>query len=150
MFKRLENPINNLGVEIVDVIISVLQSKNKIASGRLIKSIRYEYMADIESIKLLIYSEDYLTYIDRGRKPGKYVPISALKEWAKYKGIPEKAVWAINKNIFKFGIKPLNFIYDIKQRYSKRDKFGVVTREYTKIISEYLTQELKKAQKNMN
>lgn len=142
-------PINRLGLGMVNEIIDVLESNDKIASGRLIKSIKHEYQLDIDDIKLLIKSEDYLTYVDSGRKPGKFVPVNALREWLKFKGIDEKALYPINYKIFKFGIKPLNFMKSIEEKYSKPDKFGGVIKEYNKIIAEYLKWEFKEIQKNM-
>lgn len=149
MLKSLETPVKKLGLDMTNEIISILESNDKIASGRLIQSIKYEYMADIDDIKLLITSEDYLTYVDKGRRPGKFVPISALKEWASLRGIPESAVWGINMNIFKFGIKPLNFMDGLEKEYSQPNKFGGIIKQYNKIVAEYLRAEFKLIQKNM-
>lgn len=149
MLKTLEMPVKNLGVNMVNDIINVLKSKDKIASGRLINSIKHEYQIDIDNIKLLITSEDYLTYVDQGRKPGKYAPIQAIKDWVKLKGIDEKYAFAINHNIFKFGIKPLNFMEGLTAEYSKPDKFGGVIKQYNKIVSDYLKWEFEQIQKNM-
>ena len=149
MLKTLEEPINKLGIDMVNEIISVLESNDKIASGRLVKSISHEYQLDLDNIKLLISSEDYLTYVDKGRKPGKFAPIAPIKEWARIKGIDESAAYAINYKIFKFGIKPLNFMEGIETKFSKPDKFGGVIKQYNKIVSDYLKWEFEQIQKNM-
>jgi hypothetical protein len=68
---------------------------------------------------------DYFKYVNRGRKPkSKRVPIPALLEWIKYKKIkprdkkgrfikmkPMSLAFAIQTNIYKFGIRPAN-IFD--------------------------------------
>lgn len=51
---------------------------------------------------------DYLQYVESGRRPfAKKVPIDALKDWAKRKGIPtdNKVLYAIQNSIFVYGIK---------------------------------------------
>ena len=149
MLKKLEMPIQNLGIEMVNEIISVLQQNNKIATGNLINSVKYEYQVDIDTIKLLIQSEDYLEYVDKGRDPGKFVPVDKLREWIRIKGIPEKALYPINYKIFKFGIKPLNFLESIRATYSSKGKFGIIVKEYNKIISDYMKWEFKQIQKNI-
>lgn len=149
MLKQLDIPIKRLGVDMVNEIIDILKSKDKIASGELIKSVKYEYIADIDNIELLIKSEDYLTYVDQGRRPGKYVPVNALRKWAKLKGIPEKAVYPINHKIFKFGIRPLNFMKRVSEKYKRPDKFGVIIKQYNKIVADYLKWEFQEIQKNM-
>ena len=37
------------------------------------------------------------------------MPVEPLKKWMSTKGIPEEASFAINRNIFKFGIAPTYF-----------------------------------------
>ncbi len=57
-------------------------------------------------ISFLQYGE----YVDSGRAPGKFPPVKPIQEWAKTKGIPGNAAWAIAKSIEKNGIKPRPFI----------------------------------------
>jgi len=135
--------------EMVNEIISVLQQNNKIASSQLISSINYQYQVDVNTIKLLIQSEDYLEYVDKGRAPGKFVPVDKLREWIRIKGIPEKALYPINYKIFKFGIKPLNFLESIRAQYDTKGKFGIIVKEYNKIIADYMKWEFKQIQKNI-
>jgi hypothetical protein len=105
------NPIRGLG--------------NKIASGRLYNSISAQVVETQEGLKLEITYMDYFKYVNRGRKPkSKRVPIPALLEWIKYKKIkprdkkgrfikmkPMSLAFAIQTNIYKFGIRPAN-IFD--------------------------------------
>jgi hypothetical protein len=149
MFKTLEMPIRKLGVDMVNEIISVLESKDKVASGKLINSIKHEYRIDIDNIELLIKSEDYIKFLESGRRPGKYVPIKALKEWVKFKGIPEKAIYPINHKIFKFGIKPVQILKPIVDKYNKPDRFGGIIKQYNRIVADYLKWEFQQIEKNM-
>ena len=149
MLKRLEMPIQNLGIDMVNDIISVLQQNNKIASGNLINSVKYEYQVDINTIKLMLISEDYLEYVDKGRAPGRFAPVDKLREWIRIRGIPEKALYPINYKIFKFGIKPLNFLEGIRASYSTKGHFGIIVKQYNKIISDYMKWEFEQIQKNL-
>lgn len=149
LFKQLDPSIKKLGVEMVDALITSLESKNKVASRDLINSVKYEYQVDIDNIKLFLKSEDYLTYIEKGRRPNKYVPIAALKRWAGFKGIPEKAIYAINHKIFKFGIKPVKILEPIVNEFNKPTKFGGVVKQYNRIVADYLKYEFEQIEKNM-
>jgi hypothetical protein len=60
-------------------------------------------------------ANDYLKYVDQGRKPGTYPPIQAIQRWVAIKGLPKEAAWAIRTNIFKFGIKPTRVIDKTKR-----------------------------------
>ena len=66
---------------------------------------------NVKNETLSIEMNYYWKYVEYGRKPGKYVPIKPLEEWARSKGFsnPRSAAFAISRNIFKFGVKPTNF-----------------------------------------
>jgi len=97
---------------------------DKIATGMLYDSIQgdVEIGADGNAYAVLYYA-DYFPYVNRGRKKElKRVPLSALLQWIKVKGIRGKdkkgrfiknmnLAFAIQTNIFKYGIRPSN-IYD--------------------------------------
>jgi hypothetical protein len=82
----------------------------KNATGNLIRSFNYRLQQTAQGIQTQIVALDYLTYVDRGRKPGTYPPIRPLLAWARVKGLPEGAAYGAQKNIFKGGIKPTNVI----------------------------------------
>ena len=101
---------------------------NKIASGMLYDSIQggVEIGTDGNAYAVLYYA-DYFKYVNEGRRPErKRVPLSALLQWIKIRGIKPKnykgrgrpskkgqlnMAFAIQTNIYKYGIKPAN-IYD--------------------------------------
>ncbi len=89
------------------------------ASGALINSIDYRLKEEAGAILVAIESNDYLKYVDEGRKPGtgkwgnkpKGLPnISAIRKWAGLKGLPQTAVWPIVYSIWSKGIKASNVI----------------------------------------
>ena len=85
---------------------------DKVASGKLRNSIEAKTSNDSIQIKM----EDYGIFVQSGRKKGdKGVPISALLDWIKQRGIRSRDLtdrqlaFAIQSNIKKFGIRPSNW-----------------------------------------
>lgn len=110
-----EDMLNKMGEEIVkrlqDKLIEGGEHGPKLASGSLIGTMRSEVVSNEEGKSVLrIYAEDYLRYVDKGRRPGSFPPISAIREWTRTKMIPERAAYPIARKIAEEGIKPLNII----------------------------------------
>ena len=104
---------NEFGKDYVKIMVALLKGNKpypKVASGSLINSINYRLQDTANGINVILLANDYLKYVDQGRKPGTYPPIQAIKKWAAIKGLPQQAAWAIRTNIFKFGIKPTRVI----------------------------------------
>ena len=104
---------NEFGKDYVKIMVGLLRGNKpypKVASGSLVNSINYRLQDTANGVNLILLADDYLKYVDRGRKPGTYPPIQAIQKWVAIKGIPKQAAWAIRQNIFKFGIKPTNVI----------------------------------------
>jgi hypothetical protein len=104
---------NEFGKDYVKVMVGLLKGNKpfpKVASGSLINSINYRLQDTANGINVILLANDYLQYVDRGRRPGTYPPIQAIQRWVTIKGLPKEAAWAIRQNIFKFGIKPTNVI----------------------------------------
>lgn len=106
--KELIEAINIYGAEVIAELTKQLLKADKKASGNLIKSLDHKVVKVIDNITLQILSEDYLQYVDRGRKPGSFPPVQAIAKWCTLRGIPKSAAWPISYKIFKFGIKPTN------------------------------------------
>jgi hypothetical protein len=98
---------------------------DKKASGQLYNSIQGDVeMTEDGPVAVLSYV-DYFKYVNEGRRPNvRRVPIKALLDWIKIRGVrfrSEKGrfkkgsnlqmAFAIQKNIFKYGVKPAD-IYD--------------------------------------
>ena len=111
--------LNKIGKRWVGIIATLLQGNKpypKYATGKLIRSLQFISAKSDNGF-------EYLKVVDGGRKPGKYAPIRALKKWAKVKGIPENAAYAINKKIFKEGIRATFVINkSIEQLFSSQNE----------------------------
>jgi hypothetical protein len=113
---------NQFGKDYVKILVTLLKNNTvpsrpglrsypKVATGRLIRSINYKLQPTAEGIQIQLLSEDYLKYVDKGRRAGaQYPPIGPLLRWARVKGLPEGAAYGAQKNIHKYGIKPTNVI----------------------------------------
>jgi len=101
-----EQFLNQYGLSVIAKLIQKLRSTGKVASGRLINSLKEEVKENVDILMLNIKAEDYFQYVIDGRKPGAFPPLGPLYKWAKIKGIPKSAVFPIAKSIYKFGIKP--------------------------------------------
>jgi hypothetical protein len=135
---------NEFGKDYVKVLVDLLKNNKpypKVASGSLINSINYRLQDTAYGVNLILLANDYLKWVDRGRKPGTYPPIQAIQKWAQIKGIPKEAAWAIRTNIYKFGIKPT--------RVLARTRFTIETNrkyinKYEKSIVDAITKNIEK------
>lgn len=120
LYPETEAFIRKYGDSVENEIEARLTGYNKIASGKLYDSIRYEVKETKKEFILSFIMAEYGKYVDKGVKPQpKYLKgkgkgkkskfIEALKKWCKIKGIPEGAAFPIRRNIWKFGIAPTNF-----------------------------------------
>lgn len=105
-----QKQVENFAKQYVDVLKDNLIKKGKLASGNLVRSLDYRVSQVMNGPFIEIISNEYLQWVDKGRRPGKYPPIKAISNWARIKGIDQKAVFPIARKIFKFGIKPTNVI----------------------------------------
>jgi hypothetical protein len=101
------------GKDYTKILVRELLRAGKNATGQLIRSINYKLKEDAENLLIEIEAENYLEFVDKGRRRGTYPPIKPLIEWTQVKGLPENAAWGIQKNIYKFGIKPTNVIQKV-------------------------------------
>jgi hypothetical protein len=103
-------------------------SANKVASGGLYNSISWQATDD----GFVLLMNRYWEWVNYGRQPGSYAPITPLEEWATLKGFdnPRSAAFGISKNLFKFGIQPTYFYDDALDNLeaqfnaSLEDQFG--------------------------
>jgi len=135
---------NEFGKDYVKVMVSLLKNNRpyaKVASGSLVNSINYRLQDTANGVNLVLLANDYLTWVDRGRKPGTYPPIQAIQRWVAIKGIPKEAAWAIRRNIFKFGIKPTRVIAKTRFEIETNRKYA---QKYERAIVDTLTKNIEK------
>lgn len=114
--------LKEFGKDYVKILAQEILRAGKNASGKLIKSLNYKLKKDGEAVLLVIESEKYLEFIDKGRRKGTYPPIKPLLEWTRIKGMNKGAAYAIQKSIFKFGIPPTNIISKVVNRFETSDE----------------------------
>ena len=92
-------------------------------------------------IELLL--NDYVQYIESGRKAGsKFPPIQPIVQWAKKRGIKtdNSTIFLIRRAIAEDGIKPRPFMYKVLETIDKKwdgDWSSDLFQELTKIIDEF-------------
>ena len=92
-------------------------------------------------IQLLL--NDYVQYIESGRKAGsKFPPIQPIVQWAKKRGIPtdNSTIFLIRRAIAEDGIKPRPFMYKVLETIDKKwegEWSSELFNELTKIIDEF-------------
>lgn len=105
-----ERDLDNVGQFIINELAKELIKQDHSATGKLIDSLDYRTTTSSVGQTLLIEMLDYGRFVNTGRKKGaRKVPIQALVEWIKQKGIAtnnKKALgiaFAIQKTIEKEG-----------------------------------------------
>lgn len=105
-----DNDLNDLGQFVIEELAKELIKQEHEATGKLIDSLDYNTINNNQTASVLITMLDYGKYVNTGRKRGAAkVPIQALVDWIKQKGIEsndKKALgiaFAIQKSIDKKG-----------------------------------------------
>jgi hypothetical protein len=135
---------NEFGKDYVKILVAQLKGNKpypKVASGSLINSINYRLQDTANGINVILLANDYLKYVDEGRKPGTYPPIQAIQRWVSIKGLPKEAAWAIRTNIFKFGIKPTRVLAKTRFKIETNRTYMV---KYEKMMVDTLTKNIEK------
>lgn len=127
--KSLNQELESLGDELVKGVVRELINADKVATGKLIRSIDYRVIAKAETLILEILSLPYLENVIEGRRPGKQPPISAILPWVKKRNVKIKGssdrqtAFVIARSIGRKGIKPVSEIRkEIDRIYSKKEK----------------------------
>ncbi|WP_101688273.1 hypothetical protein [Dysgonomonas massiliensis] len=89
------------------------------SSSRLADSLLTEIDLSGDSLVIKLLMDNYVGYIDRGRKPrsDKLVPIDELRDWALEKGIDvdNGTLYAISQAIWRDGIAPRPILSKIEE-----------------------------------
>jgi hypothetical protein len=118
-----------------------MRRTKSIATGDLIKSLNIEIEKTSDGAIISLASNDYITFIEKGRKRGKYAPVKDLERWVRAKGIASdrkkvtSIAFAINNKIKKEGIKPRPIL---------ENAYNTGLPLYDRIINQVLEQDLNK------
>jgi hypothetical protein len=137
-FDKLIDALNNFRGEYVRELTNSLTEKNLISSGQLGESIKLDVQPKVKLFgqiyRMQIRMAEYGENVDKGRAPGKGLPVGVLEEWLKYPNTLQKVTgqdkqlsdyerkslaFVINRSIKRKGIKPKNWIQPAFDKGSK-------------------------------
>lgn len=84
---NVERVLDEFGRDFVALLRQKLEADGRKASGRLLDSLRTEIVASASGFKVFLESEDYLKYVDYGRKKGRRPPREKIRQWVADKNI---------------------------------------------------------------
>jgi hypothetical protein len=117
----LKKALDEVGKLYIKELTLQLLRAGKKASGELINSLSYEVLTTVDGYLLQISAEDYITFVDKGRKPGRFPPRKAIDKWIKTRNIKPKGItqdqlsFLISRKIKEKGIKPTNVLSKTKK-----------------------------------
>lgn len=119
LLQDMHNQLKAIAEDAKVIVLSVLASEKgvnkKVGVNTLVDSNLFNDLdcdtEDFEIVYLLV--NDYIQYIESGRKPGTYPPPQVIAEWCQRKGLPSdnSTVYLICRSIYENGI-PARPIFD--------------------------------------
>jgi hypothetical protein len=128
-FDKLIDALNEFRGEYVRELTNSLTEKNLISSGQLGESIKLNVQPKVKLFgqiyRMQIRMAEYGENVDKGRAPGKGLPVGVLEQWLSYPNTLQKVTgqdkqlkdyerkslaFVINRSIKQKGIKPKNWI----------------------------------------
>jgi hypothetical protein len=128
-FDKLIDALNEFRGEYVRELTNSLTEKNLISSGQLGESIKLNVQPKVKLFgqiyRMQIRMAEYGENVDKGRAPGKGLPVGVLEQWLSYPNTLQKVTgqdkklkdyerkslaFVINRSIKRKGIKPKNWI----------------------------------------
>lgn len=151
--QKIIKALQEVAEEAKAVMMSVLSSelgvnkkvgRNTLVEGRIFQEVGCS-VDDIELVKILV--NDYIQYIESGRKAGSFPPVDVIAKWAAEKGITtdNNVVWAICQSIYKNGI-PARPLIDVSGGLWSQidDAWGEWSDKIVGVITEDLDKEFNK------
>lgn len=152
-FKNVRNVLNDFGKLLVDEYKDSLTLNDVNASNKLYNSISHIVVNGDSSFEVRLELEHYYKYIEEGRKPGKFPPISAIEKWIEIKPVlprpmnngklptNQQLAFLIARKIAIEGIEPkpllqasINDVWDVMKEYIEEALAKDVQEEWEKII----------------
>ena len=150
MYKDLNNIAKAFAEDVMTITADIMASsmlvndkvgRNTISPNSDIFKEMYAKASGNIVIQLLL--NDYVQYIESGRKAGsKFPPIQPIVQWAKKRNIPtdNSTIFLIRRAIAEDGIKPRPFMYKVLETIDKKwdgEWSSDLFNELTKIIDEF-------------
>ena len=150
MYKDLNNIAKVFAEDVMTITADIMASsmlvndkvgRNTISPNSDIFKQMYAKASGNIVIQLLL--NDYVEYIESGRKAGsKFPPIQPIVQWAKKRNIPtdNSTIFLIRRAIAEDGIRPRPFMYKVLETIDKKwdgEWSSELFNELTKIIDEF-------------
>jgi hypothetical protein len=113
--KQIRKDLEYLTGGITKEMKALIKMNGSFASGLLYDSIRASVDKKGADWRIKFNMVYYGLFVDKGTRPGHYPPIDDLREWARYKGIPQDKVEEIQEHIFKYGTKARPFTTPLQE-----------------------------------
>jgi hypothetical protein len=113
--KQIREDLEYLTGGITKEMKQLIKLNGSFASGELYNSIKTRVDKKGEDWKIKFMMIYYGLFVDKGTRPGHYPPIDDLRQWARYKGIPQDKVEEIQEHIFKYGTKARPFTTPLEE-----------------------------------
>lgn len=129
-----------------DIMASSMLVNNKVGMNTIAPNsniFKEMYAKASGNIVIQLLLNDYVQYIESGRKAGsKFPPIQPIVQWAKKRGIPtdNSTIFLIRRAIAEDGIRPRPFMYKVLETIDKKwdgEWSSELFNELTKIIDEF-------------
>ena len=129
-----------------DIMASSMLVNNKVGRNTIApdsKIFKEMYAKASGNIVIQLLLNDYVQYIESGRKAGsKFPPIQPIVQWAKKRNIPtvNSTIFLIRRAIAEDGIRPRPFMYKVLDTIDKKwdgEWSSELFNELTKIIDEF-------------
>ena len=129
-----------------DIMASSMLVNNKVGFNTIAPNsdiFKEMYAKASGNIVIQLLLNDYVQYIESGRKAGsKFPPIQPIVQWAKKRGIPtdNSTIFLIRRAIAEDGIRPRPFMYKVLETIDKKwdgEWSSELFNELTKIIDEF-------------
>ena len=141
--KAFAEDVMNITADIMasSMLVNDKVGRNTIAPNSDIFKQMYAKASGNIVIQLLL--NDYVQYIESGRKAGsKFPPIQPIVQWAKKRGIStdNSTIFLIRRAIAEDGIRPRPFMYKVLETIDKKwdgEWSSELFNELTKIIDEF-------------
>jgi len=150
--------LEQLGIDYISILKKILVSDDKVATGNLVRSLRYEVIDGSNGLFLEIFALDYLKDVDEGTKAGaKSVDslIEPIKKWMTARRIApnpsfktkNRIATNISKKINLVGIEPT---YVVKRSQEQLLKNVANLKKLTTAAKMDIEQVINDALKNLN